>query len=103
MPGLVHASSDNAVQATLATVGTDDRLGREGNHHRLLIRPDAFHVSILFRPTLAYLDRVSGILPSGLDAARSASAVLDDFVLKIYLPQLEDRVSELFQQSVTGA
>lgn len=102
MPGLVQASSENAAQITLATVGKDDRVTREGNHHRLLIRPDVFHVSTLFRPTLAYLGRIAAALPSGLDVARSTSAVLDDFVLKIYLPQLEDRVSELFQQAVTG-
>ncbi|KAH7910695.1 Sec8 exocyst complex component-specific domain-containing protein [Hygrophoropsis aurantiaca] len=102
MPGLVQNSSDTAVQATLSNVGTDDRLLGVGQHHRLLIRPDAFHVSVLFQPTLAFLNRVVEVLPSGVDSARSASEVLDDFVLKVYLPQLEEKISLLFHHAVTG-
>ncbi|PIL31730.1 hypothetical protein GSI_06434 [Ganoderma sinense ZZ0214-1] len=92
VPGLVQGS-ENAVQATLAAVGTDDRLMGSGQHHRLLVHPNAFHVSVLFQPTLAFLDRISDILPSGLEIARASSAVLDEFVLRVYLPQLEDKAS----------
>ncbi|CCL98507.1 uncharacterized protein FIBRA_00506 [Fibroporia radiculosa] len=102
VPGLVQGSADSAVQATLSAVGTDDRLAGTGQHHRVLVHPDAFHVSILFQPTLAWLDRISGVLPSGLEAARASSVVLDEFVLNVYLPQLEDKVSLLFHQTVTG-
>ncbi|KAG1749817.1 Sec8 exocyst complex component-specific domain-containing protein [Suillus paluster] len=102
MPGLVQNSSDSAVQATLSTVGTDDRLLGVGQHHRLLIKPDAFHVSVLFQPTLTFLNRVTEILPDGVESTRSASGLLDDFVLKVYLPQLEERISELFHQAVTS-
>ncbi|KAK7064373.1 Sec8 exocyst complex component-specific domain-containing protein [Favolaschia claudopus] len=101
MPGLVQ-SSESTVQAALSTVGTDDRLLGAGQHHRLLIRADAFHVGVLFQPTLAWLDRVSDILPSGVESARESTAVLDDFVLKNYLPQLEEKVSFLFHSAVTG-
>ena len=73
-----------------------------GQHHRLLVHPNAFHVSVLFQPTLAFLDRIADILPSGLEAARASSAVLDEFVLRVYLPQLEDKVSTLFHQTVTS-
>ncbi|KAI8990488.1 Sec8 exocyst complex component-specific domain-containing protein [Trametes punicea] len=102
VPGLVQGS-ENALQATLAAVGTDDRLMGTGQHHRLLVHPNAFHVSVLFQPTLAFLDRISDVLPAGLEAARASSAVLDDFVLKVYLPQLEDKVSALFHQAVTSS
>jgi exocyst complex component 4 len=101
MPGLVQASAESTVQATLSSVA-DDRLLGAGQHHRLIIRPDAFHVSVLFQPTLAFLDRVSDVLPAGVDSARESSTVLDDFVLKVYLPQLEEKVSYLFHQAVTG-
>ncbi|KAI0830535.1 Sec8 exocyst complex component-specific domain-containing protein [Trametes gibbosa] len=101
VPGLVQGS-ENALQATLAAVGTDDRLMGTGQHHRLLVHPNAFHVSVLFQPTLAFLDSISDVLPAGLEAARSSSAVLDEFVLKVYLPQLEDKVSALFHQTVTS-
>ncbi|KAI0720009.1 Sec8 exocyst complex component-specific domain-containing protein [Cerioporus squamosus] len=101
VPGLVQGS-ENAVQATLAAVGTDDRLMGTGQHHRLLVHPNAFHVSVLFQPTLTFLDRISDILPAGMEAARASSAVLDEFVLKVYLPQLEDKVSTVFHQTVTS-
>ncbi|KAJ7071200.1 exocyst complex component sec8 [Mycena amicta] len=73
-----------------------------GQHHRLLIRPDAFHVTALFQPTLAFLDRISDVLPSGIESAHESTAVLDDFVLRVYLPQLEEKVSFLFHQAFTG-
>lgn len=103
VPGLVQTSNDTTVQATLSSVGTDERLLGMDQHHRLLIKPDAFHVSVLFQPTLAFLDRVAAILPSGQESARTSSAVLDDFVAKVYLPQLEDKVSLLFHHAVTGS
>jgi exocyst complex component 4 len=102
VPGLVQGSSETAVQATLATVGTDERLLGIDQHHRLLVRPDAFHISVLFQPMLAFIDRVTEILPSGFKASSVSSAVLDEFVLKVYLPQLEEKVSLLFHQAVTG-
>ncbi|KAG6855659.1 hypothetical protein H0H87_012345 [Tephrocybe sp. NHM501043] len=101
MPGLVPGSGDS-VQATLASVGTDDHMLGVDQHHRLIIRPDAFHVSVLFQPTLAFLGRISMVLPFGIESERTSSAVLDEFVLKVYLPQLEEKVSELFHQAVTG-
>ena len=85
----------------LSNLGTDDRLlGAE--HHRLLIRPDAFHVSVLFQPTLVFLNRVADVLPSGLESTRASSELLDDFVLHVYLPQLEEKSSLLFHNIVTG-
>jgi len=102
VPGLVQGSSDLTVQAALSTVGTDERLLGMDQHHRLLTKPDAFHVSVLFQPTLAFLDHVARVLPSGFESARAFSAVLDEFVLKVYLPQLEDKVSMLFHQAVAG-
>jgi exocyst complex component 4 len=72
-------------------------------HHRLLIKPDTFNVTVLFQPTLAFLDRVVDILPAGLESAKASSTVLEEFVLKVYLPQLEEKVLDLFRMAVTGA
>jgi exocyst complex component 4 len=103
MPGLVPGSSGDAVQATLTNVGADDRMLGIDQHHRLIIRPDAFHVGVLFQPTLSFLERISQVLPFGVESARTSSAVLDEFVLKVYLPQLEEKVSDLFHDAVMGA
>lgn len=102
MPGLVQNSSENAVQIALSSLGSDERILGAGQHHRLLIKSDAFHVSVLFQPTLAFLRRVANVLPDGVESARSASEVLDDFVLKVYLPQLEEKISMLFHHAVSG-
>ncbi|THH09197.1 hypothetical protein EW145_g2188 [Phellinidium pouzarii] len=101
VPGLVQGALESAVQTMLSHVGTDDRL-LAAEHHRLLIRSDAFHVSVLFQPTLAFLDRVAEVLPSGMEFTRASTELLDDFVLNVYLPQLEEKTSMLFHNIVTG-
>ena len=60
VPGLVQGSGDGIIQSTLSSSGTDERLLGVG-HHRLLIQPDAFHVGVLFQPTLAFLERVADV------------------------------------------
>jgi exocyst complex component 4 len=102
MPGLAPTAAGETSQTIINTT-VDDRLIGVDQHHRLLIRPDAFHVTVLFQPTLSYLQRISEILPSGIMSAQESSAVLDEFVLKVYLPQLEEKVSDLFHDAVTGA
>ncbi|KAL0580816.1 exocyst subunit [Marasmius crinis-equi] len=103
MPGLVQASTETAIQSALFKVGTDDRaLIGAGQHHKLLIKPNAFNVSVLFQPTLAWLERVSGILPPDVANIRASASVLDEFVLKVYLPQLEEKVSTLFHEAVSS-
>lgn len=103
MPGLVQNAADNAVQSTLSSVGTEDRLlGVGQQHHVLLIKPDAFHINVLFQPTLAFLSRVGDVFPSGPDFPRVSGDLMDDFVLKVYLPQLEEKVTTLFHDAVTG-
>ncbi|KAF8632974.1 hypothetical protein AX15_001571 [Amanita polypyramis BW_CC] len=101
-PGLVPGSSD-VVHASISSNSTNDErfLGLD-QHHHLLIHPDAFHVSVLFHPTLSFLDQIAELLPDGIEIARSFSGVLDDFVSKVYLPQLEEKVSDLFHHAVTG-
>lgn len=100
VPGLVQGTSDQAAQTSLSTIGADDRF-LEAGHHRVLIKPDAFHINALFRPTLCFLERVSEILPNGSEAARSCSSFVDEFVLNVYLPQLEEKVQAIFQSTIS--
>lgn len=100
MPGLAPAGAGDPSQTIVAS--TDDQLLGSDQHHRLLIRPDAFHVSVLFQPTLSFLERMSETLPAGVENVRTSSVVLDEFVLKVYLPQLEEKVLELFHEAVSG-
>ncbi|TFK30822.1 Sec8 exocyst complex component-specific domain-containing protein [Coprinopsis marcescibilis] len=100
MPGLAPAGSGDNSQTIVSS--NDDHLLGTDQHHRLLIRPDAFHVTILFQPTLSFLERVTDTLPAGVESVRASTTVLDDFVLKVYLPQLEEQVLDIFHQAVSG-
>ncbi|KAF9527778.1 exocyst complex component sec8 [Crepidotus variabilis] len=101
MPGLAPGAAGDNAQTIVSSI-TDDRLMGNDQHHRLLIRPDAFHVTVLFQPTLTFLQQVAEVLPPSVQAAQASSAVLDEFVLKVYLPQLEEKVLDLFHDAVTG-
>lgn len=102
MPGLVQSSLESAVPSALSTLISDDRAASAGQHHRLLIKPDAFHVSVLFQPTLAFLNRMTEIFPHGMDVVQSATEVLDDFISRVYLPQLEEKISLIFHNTVSS-
>jgi len=68
-----------------------------------LIRPSAFHVSVLFQPTQTFMHRVGEVLPSSVSKPfKDDNAILDDFVINVYLPQLEDRVSALVHSAISG-
>jgi exocyst complex component 4 len=90
------------VQAAFSSIGAEDRLSNQQGHHPLLLAPDAFHVGVLFQPTLAFLDRMVEILPAGVESARPASAYLEEFVLNVYLPQLQEKVHNLFHLAISG-
>lgn len=102
MPGLAHSSSESTIQTALSIVTTDDHAPDPGQHHRLLIKPDAFHISVLFQPTLTFLSRMADVFPHDMDNAHSMAELLDDFVLKVYLPQLEEKVSLLFHHAISS-
>jgi hypothetical protein len=110
VPGLVHfgsgatGSSDSAA-AALSVVSpslSDDRPGGLG-HHRILIGPDALHVTALFHPTLIWLDRVQAAFPASMTVpTNEAQTLLDEFVLNVYFPQLEEKVQGLFQNMMSA-
>lgn len=106
VPGLVTSGPVEGSMAHQVSGSAllDDRLiGALGQHHRTLIAPDALHVTVLFQPTFSWLDRVNSRFPSSLAVSTSnAQSLLDDFVLEVYLPQLEEKVQTVFQESVSA-
>ncbi|KAG8832176.1 hypothetical protein FRC17_001816 [Serendipita sp. 399] len=100
VPGLI-GGAETSIQTALATA-VDDRFA-SAVPHRLLVSPTAFHISILFHPTLSFLDRAADVLPSTTsERVRQSSGFLDEFVLRVYLPQLEEKVAALFLKTVTS-
>ncbi|RHZ43763.1 hypothetical protein Glove_856g10 [Diversispora epigaea] len=69
--------------------------------HRLVVYPDAFDVSVLFKPTLAFLEKVKTIIPPRSSA--DFTTFLDDFVFNVFLPQIGDKLFDLFQKATNEA
>ncbi|WFC96136.1 Xaa-Pro aminopeptidase [Malassezia brasiliensis] len=76
-----------------------------GAAHRLLVRPLTFTVSVLFQPTLAFIERVAEILPADAagSSARGFGGFLREFVQMMFLPMLEDKVQQLVSTATHGA
>ncbi|CAG8757762.1 25105_t:CDS:10 [Gigaspora margarita] len=72
--------------------------------HRLVVKPDAFNVSVLFKPTSAFLDKVKTMLPpSDHRSSEDFTTFLDDFVSNVFLPQIGDKIFELFHKATSEA
>ncbi|KAJ3563576.1 hypothetical protein NP233_g8850 [Leucocoprinus birnbaumii] len=100
---LLNSTTSSLAAAVPGTAAAAETMGGlMDQHHKLLIKPDTFNVTVLFQPTLAFLDRVVDVLPMGLENAKASSGVLEEFVLKVYLPQLEEKVLDLFHLAVSG-
>lgn len=76
-----------------------------GAGHRILVKPDAFNISVLFQPALAFIERVQMILPGEAagESSKGFSAFLEEFVQDVFLAQLEEKVQTLFQSASGGA
>ncbi|ORY27686.1 Sec8 exocyst complex component-specific domain-domain-containing protein [Naematelia encephala] len=102
VPGLVGMqavgdSGQSVLNGRLAN--TEDTVAK----HRTLIPPNAFNVTTLFQPTLSFIERAVSIVPPGFeDETEAFGSVLEDFVVKVFLPQLDERVTASFQQAVSG-
>jgi exocyst complex component 4 len=88
VPGLLQQSSADDV---------------EDSTHKTLIPPNVFNVSTLFEPTIAFIQRAGNVIPPGFeDEVAGFGTVLEDFVVRVFLPQLDERVTASFQQAVSG-
>ena len=64
--------------------------------HKLLIEPNAFNITLMLPPSLSFLQRLKDIVPANADIPISTlTSFLDDFLINVFHPQLEDTVSEL--------
>ena len=103
-PGLV-ALAEKGVQNGIAVTSINlDLASRKTRQYRLLVKPNPFNARILFQPYLSFVasaKKVAGI--SSLDdEAEVIGSFMDEFVVKVYLPQLEEKVTGIFQAAVNG-
>ncbi|TIA84297.1 hypothetical protein E3P77_00076 [Wallemia ichthyophaga] len=118
MPGLVGSGSlyTNLIDTNAAMRSEFDR------SYTRLTKSDAFNIPILFQPACAFVERAVHIL--GLHNDNNGSthtdnahvhthththpnhsdlrSLLDTFIDKVFLPQLQDKVMELFQGAVAS-
>lgn len=103
VPGLVTLT-DSGVQARLTVSDMNADGADKTKKHRLLVKPNAFNASIMFQPYISWIAAVKETVNlSSLDEETGPiGTFMDDFVTKVYLPQLEERVTGLFLQAVNG-
>ena len=97
VPGLVSKSQRRSGANHSSTGQTRD--GPIAGH-KLLVEPNVFNIGSLLPPSLAFLQRLKDIVPHDADIAMSTlTSFLDEFLVNVFHPQLEDTVTELCTQS----
>ncbi len=102
VPGLaLNPPNENSAASNFAIALTgDDAAVRQ---QRLLVVPNPFNVSVIYRPYIAFVSAVKDIIPAGFeDDMEPFGEFLNDFVVKVYLPQLEEKVTSLLQSAISG-
>lgn len=97
MPGLVSRNQRRSgVSHNNTTAITDGPVAG----HKLLVEPNVFNISSLLPPSLSFLQRLRDIVPHDSDIAMSTlTSFLDEFLVNVFQPQLEETVTELCTQS----
>ncbi|KAF3938669.1 hypothetical protein ABW19_dt0206120 [Dactylella cylindrospora] len=95
VPGLVQDSAIPAIREEETQVSDGSATGR-----KLLVESTVFNMGHLLSPSLTFLQRVKDIVPAGLGVGQSTfTSFLDDFLVNVFLPQLEDTLRELAGQT----
>ncbi|KAI9101019.1 Sec8 exocyst complex component-specific domain-containing protein [Phlyctochytrium arcticum] len=68
--------------------------------HRLLITPDPYNILVVFGPTSAFVLRMETMLSARFGNLRS---FLDEFIISVFLPQMENRVLTYFHNYANGS
>ncbi|XHG00175.1 hypothetical protein AWENTII_003641 [Aspergillus wentii] len=92
VPGLVSKSR----QKTAALETSQSKQGNSGTGHKILIEPSVFNMGLLLPPSISFIQRLKDIVPVDSDIAMSSlTSFLDDFMVNVFLPQLDDTVTDL--------
>ncbi|KAL9101332.1 MAG: hypothetical protein Q9163_003400 [Psora crenata] len=97
VPGLVSKSQRRSDLIQNPTVSASDG---PLTGHKLLVQPNVFNIGSLLPPSLSFLQRLKDIVPHNADIPMSTlTSFLDEFLVNVFHPQLEDTVTELCTQS----
>ncbi|CAO2649431.1 Nn.00g068160.m01.CDS01 [Neocucurbitaria sp. VM-36] len=96
VPGLV--SDLKRPDDTSTSINTN--LDGSATGHRLLVAPSVFNMGILLPPSLDFLNRLKEVVPPGSDIIMSTlTSFLDDFLVNVFHPQLDETLIELCAQT----
>ncbi|KAM5459430.1 exocyst subunit [Microsporum canis] len=88
-----RAADDGYAQSS---VKRDKTKQSSGTGHKLLIEPSVFNISLLLPPALSFIHRLKEIVPPSSDiVASTLTSFLDEFLINVFQPQLDEAVSEL--------
>ncbi|KAJ6107657.1 hypothetical protein N7523_008980 [Penicillium sp. IBT 18751x] len=92
VPGLVSKTRQKAS----ATEAAQAQKGNSGTGHKLLLEPSVFNMRLLLPPSLSFIQRLKDIVPVDADISMSTlTSFLDDFMVNVFLPQLDETVTDL--------
>lgn len=92
VPGLVSKSR----QKTVTMDDSQTKAGNSGTGHKILIEPSVFNMGLLLPPSLSFIQRLKEVVPVDSDIAMSTlTSFLDDFLVHVFLPQLDETVTDL--------
>ncbi|KAL8710948.1 MAG: hypothetical protein Q9220_004547 [cf. Caloplaca sp. 1 TL-2023] len=96
VPGLASKSQRRSGMSSTTNSASNVRTAT----HELLAESSIFNIAILLPPTLSFLQNLKEVVPPDSDIAVSTlTSFLDDFLVNVFLPQLEETVSELCTQA----
>lgn len=96
VPGLV---SDLKRTDSSESTGGSSTVDGSATGHRLLADPSVFNMAILLPPSLVFLNRLKEVVPPSADIAMSTlTSFLDDFLINVFLPQLDETLVEMSSQ-----
>ncbi|CAG8422193.1 unnamed protein product [Penicillium salamii] len=100
VPGLVSKSRSKT--ATNDTAQSNK--GNSGTGHKILLEPSVFNMSILLPPSLSFIQRLKDIVPVDSNISMGTlTSFLDDFMVNVFLPQLDETVTDLCTLSFIAA
>ncbi|KAJ5759818.1 hypothetical protein N7520_006974 [Penicillium odoratum] len=100
VPGLVSKSRQKAAAAD----STQTKQGNSGTGHKLLLEPSVFNMRLLLPPSLSFIQRLKDIVPVDSDISMTTlTSFLDDFMVNVFLPQLDETVTDLCTLSFIAA
>lgn len=96
VPGLVNR---NARDASMETDANDALPDRSATGHKLLVEPSIFNMGVLLPPCLSFLNRLREVVPPNSSVVASTlESFLDDFLINVFYPQLEETLMDLSSQ-----